>query len=103
MGDPSKLKRTGSCQSSRLSLFALFSLFFIDNFAIALVYPIFTPLILVSEYGFTTPEMSFALKSLLLGLLIAAFPLAQFFGAPFIGNLSDIYGRKRAFIFTLIG
>jgi DHA1 family tetracycline resistance protein-like MFS transporter len=39
----------------------------------------------------------------LLGILIGAFPLAQFFGAPLIGQFSDRFGRKRAFYVTILG
>jgi MFS family permease len=31
------------------------------------------------------------------------FPLAQFFGAPINGEFSDRYGRKKAFIITILG
>jgi DHA1 family tetracycline resistance protein-like MFS transporter len=36
-------------------------------------------------------------------LLIASFPLAQFFGAPLIGSISDRMGRKRVLIGTISG
>ena len=39
----------------------------------------------------------------MLGILIGAFPLAQFFGAPLIGQFSDRFGRKRAFYVTILG
>ncbi len=43
------------------------------------------------------------MRNILLGLLIAAYPLAQFFGAPILGRLSDRYGRKRIISISLIG
>lgn|GEM_PF-565674 len=93
----------GLSRGERLTLIALLAVFFIDNFGIALVYPIFTPLILISDYGITSPDMALATKVLMLGGLIAAFPAAQFFGAPILGNIADLIGRKRAFFFTLLG
>ncbi len=39
----------------------------------------------------------------LLGIFLAIYPLGQFFGAAILGKLSDIYGRKKLMIFTLIG
>lgn len=77
--------------------------YFLDNFGLAIIYPIFTPLLVESEHSilsYTTPHFT---RTLLLGLLIAAFPLAQFFGAPLIGQFSDRFGRKRAFYITILG
>ena len=48
-------------------------------------------------------DFSIFFRTIFLGLLIAAFPLAQFFGAPLIGELSDRFGRKKIFIVTIIG
>ena len=38
-----------------------------------------------------------------IGLLLAAYPLAQFFGAPLLGSLSDRMGRKPVLLFSIIG
>lgn len=77
--------------------------YFIDNFGLALVYPIFTPLFLHPNFMIISPDLPIFHRTLLLGLLIASFPLAQFFGAPIIGELSDHKGRKKIFIGTIIG
>ena len=42
-------------------------------------------------------------RGILFGLLIAVFPIAQFFGAPLIGAYSDRVGRKKAMILSLAG
>ncbi len=82
------------------SALAALSVYFLDNFALAVVYPIFTPLLfgqnshLLSNIGTG--------RIIYLGILIAAFPLAQFFGAPIIGGFADRRGRKKAFFLTLI-
>lgn len=81
----------------------VFLTFFLDNFGLAVIYPIFTPLVMNPTEGFFTSEPSFFIKTFTLGLLIGAFPLAQFFGSPLIGQYSDRYGRKRAFYFTILG
>jgi MFS transporter, DHA1 family, tetracycline resistance protein len=87
----------------RRSLFPVLLTYFLDNFGLAIIYPIFTPLILKSTHSTlssATPDFE---KTLLLGMLIGAFPLAQFFGAPLIGQFSDRFGRKRAFYITILG
>lgn len=77
--------------------------FFIDNFGLYIVYPIFTPLFLKDPTGLLNVTTPFLTRNLLLGILIASFPLAQFFGAPLLGKLSDQIGRKKVFIMTISG
>jgi DHA1 family tetracycline resistance protein-like MFS transporter len=76
--------------------------YFIDNFGLAIVYPIFTPLFLKPQIQLLGTASLFQ-RTLLLGFLIASFPFAQFFGAPLIGALSDRMGRKKVFIGTITG
>lgn len=85
------------------SLFPVFLTYFLDNFGLAIIYPIFTPLFLKSSHSilaYTTPYFE---RTLLLGIVIASFPFAQFFGAPLIGQFSDRFGRKKAFFITILG
>lgn len=76
--------------------------YFIDTFGLAIVYPIFAPLFLRPGLNLLGAESLFQ-RTFLLGLLIASFPLAQFFSAPIIGMISDHKGRKRVFIWTILG
>jgi len=89
-----KLKRT---------LFPVLLTYFLDNFGLAIIYPIFTPLIIKTELSFLPLTTSHSARAILLGCLIASFPLAQFFGAPLIGQFSDRFGRKKAFCVTVLG
>lgn len=85
------------------SLIAAYTILFLDNVGYSVVFPIFPLLFLNHEQSFLpvhTPETT---RHLLLGILVAAFPLGQFFGAPFFGDLGDRFGRKRALYFTMIG
>jgi len=87
----------------RFSKYSIFLTFFLDNLGLGIIFPIFTPLFFDPKSHFFKDSYSFSHGSILLGLLIAAFPLAQFFGAPLIGDLSDQIGRKKGFILTIIG
>ncbi len=49
--------------------------------------------------GMYTVEQGF----LLLGLLIAAYPLGQFFATPILGQLSDKYGRRPMLLLSIAG
>ena len=71
-----------------------FSDLFLDNFGLAIIYPIFTPLFLKSGHALVPQGLTYLQRTILLGLLIASFPLAQFFGAPLIGQFSDQFGQK---------
>ncbi len=46
---------------------------------------------------------SFGANPLTIGLLGAAYPLMQFFGAPFLGRLSDRYGRRPILVISQFG
>lgn len=49
------------------------------------------------------PDLPYQLRMVLLGAVMAAFPLGQFFGSPILGSLSDRHGRKRIVLFSLFG
>ncbi|MES2122765.1 MAG: MFS transporter [Chlamydiota bacterium] len=86
-----------------LSLFPILLTYFLDNFGLAVIYPIFTPIFLSPGHLFFQETATFFQRTLLLGLLIGCFPLAQFFGAPLIGQYSDRAGRKKAFVISILG
>ncbi|MBI2743592.1 MAG: MFS transporter [Chlamydiales bacterium] len=76
-----------------ISLFVLCFGAFLNWMSYGLVYPIFASSIFHQDAIFLG-SASNALRGLLLGILLAACPLAQFFSSPFIGGLSDRKGRK---------
>jgi DHA1 family tetracycline resistance protein-like MFS transporter len=61
---------------------------------------------------FTEPESSFFMLPagfsvqigyILLGLLIGLYPLGQFLATPILGEISDIYGRKKVIQISILG
>lgn len=88
---------------NRRSFRVLLSVIFLDNLGLTVVYPIFTPLVLKPIYTLLPPELSLSSRLILLGILIAAFPFAQFLAGPIIGHISDCKGRKFAFTLALLG
>lgn len=74
----------------------------LDFLGVGIILPIVTPLLLSESSTFFNSGTSFEQKTLLLGLLLAAFPLSGFFGAPILGNLSDKFGRKKILTLTLL-
>jgi len=87
----------------RRSFLSLLFVTTMDNFGFGLVFVMFDPLLLSPEYNFVPVATSLATRTLYLGLLFAAYPLTQLFGAPILGDIADRAGRKKALYITIIG
>ncbi|NTV23460.1 MAG: TCR/Tet family MFS transporter [Nanoarchaeota archaeon] len=81
-------------------LFSVFVTVFIDLVGVGLVIPILAPMFIS---GTLLPAESLQTRTFVLGLLIASYPFAQFFGAPILGALSDKHGRKKILMLSLVG
>lgn len=74
----------------------------IDYIGIGLVYPLFSSM-LFSETGLLLhEEMSTGMRGAILGLLLGLAPMVQFFVSPYLGRLSDRYGRKPALLGSVL-
>ncbi len=91
-----------SVKKRRVTLFSIFFTFFVDNLGWAIVFPIFAPFFLGTKDQIFSSEWTIAGRTTLLGIFLALYPLAQFFGAPILGELADVSGRKKAFLLSLI-
>ncbi|KTD72591.1 MFS transporter [Legionella tucsonensis] len=70
----------------------------------SIAYPILPPLFLQStDQLIISPEWSETNRRILLGLTLAIFPLGQFIGSPILGKNSDLYGRKKILVISLVG
>ena len=85
------------------NLLTLFGIVFLDLMGIGIMIPVLAPLMLDAGGTLVPLDWTTADRSIALGFLVAMYPLAQFFGAPILGALSDRYGRKKLLITSLIG
>jgi len=70
---------------------------------VSIVIPVIPGLFFSETSDFFDPTVSENFRSILYGWLAAAYPLMQFFGAPYLGALSDRYGRKPILAISLVG
>lgn len=83
-------------------LATIFITVFIDLLGVGIIIPILAPLFLNPMHGLLGPEYTATIltRTVLLGFLTAAYPLAQFFGAPILGALSDRFGRRKILLIS---
>jgi hypothetical protein len=74
---------------------------FIGFVGYSLMTTVFTPLLLGDGGGLVPASSSTSARTLVLGGLLALYPLAQFFGAPVLGSLSDRFGRRPVLLASL--
>jgi DHA1 family tetracycline resistance protein-like MFS transporter len=86
---------------SLAKLLPLYLVVFIGFVGYSLMITVFTPLILGGGGGLVPADSSTSTRTLVLGALLALYPLAQFFGAPVLGSLSDRFGRRPILLASL--
>lgn len=80
-------------KNSRSPLATIFLTVLLDMLGVGIIIPIVAPLLLQTNL-LLDAGVSAEDRNLIYGILVATFPLAQFFGAPLMGSLSDKYGRR---------
>lgn len=89
----------------RSPLAVIFFTIFLDLLGIGILFPVIPQLLANPESPeyLLSASVSTSQGYLLLGLLTASYPIAQFLASPILGQLSDKYGRRRVLIASLAG
>ncbi len=75
----------------------------IDALGFGLVYPVMTSLFTTDHSPVLSADATIATKHFYLGLSYMLYPLCMFFGTSFMGDLSDIWGRKKVLLLCMMG
>jgi MFS transporter, DHA1 family, tetracycline resistance protein len=75
----------------------------VDYFGWGLVYPLATALLDDPRSGFIPGGTTTAMRDFYLSLSFFLYPLCMLFGASSLGDLSDIYGRRKTLFLCTIG
>jgi DHA1 family tetracycline resistance protein-like MFS transporter len=84
---------------TKKTLGSIFLVVFLDLLGYGIIVPVVAPLLL----GGDLVSGGLAHKEVILGALIAIYPLMQFFAAPFLGTLADRHGRRNLLMLCLCG
>ncbi|MES2592000.1 MAG: MFS transporter [Bacteroidota bacterium] len=84
-------------------LITIFFTVFLDMLGVGIVIPVIAPLLIYPVHNMLPAAMDTSTRTIILGFLIAAYPIAQFFGAPMLGALSDRHGRRKLLAISLVG
>jgi DHA1 family tetracycline resistance protein-like MFS transporter len=81
----------------------LFLVLFIDSMGLGLVFPILNTLVFDPSAHFGPENLTETMRNLLYGITISIYMFCWFFGAAFLGDLSDQIGRKKSLMICLVG
>lgn len=83
----------------------LFFTIFLDLLGYGILIPVIPQLLANPDSPFylLPPDVSLDRGFILLGFLVAIFPIGQFFATPILGRLSDRYGRKPILAISIVG
>ncbi len=80
---------------------ALFIVIVIDGLSTGMMIPVLATQLASGNHGIFS-GYSLMASHLLYGVILSLSPIAFFFGAPLIGHLSDIIGRKKSLVICMV-
>ncbi|WP_108650660.1 MFS transporter [Dongshaea marina] len=90
-------------KNSPLVIALLMMTIIIDVMGVGLVFPVIPEIIMSKTSPFFAQSVAPASRYFYYGLSMALWPLGVFIGSSLLGKLSDIYGRKKLLIITILG
>jgi MFS family permease len=88
-------------EQSHARLFPLYVIIFFGFVGYSMMITLFTPLFMYAQKHIISTHTSIEYRIIILGVVLALFPLAQFFGSPILGSLSDRFGRRPILLLSL--
>ncbi len=82
--------------------FPLYAVILLGFLGYALTITLFIPMLMDQSFQLLPSNTSVGMRAAVSGLLLAMYPLGQFFGSPIIGSISDHYGRKKVLLISLL-
>jgi MFS transporter, DHA1 family, tetracycline resistance protein len=87
--------------NNKKTLLTIFFTTFLDLLGFGLIIPVLAPMIVNNNSSIFAGIYSPEIRSVIYGILMASFPLAQFFSSPIIGGISDKIGRRKVLIMSI--
>ena len=84
-------------------LLPLLLIVFLDSFSFFIVIPILLQLFYLNDYGLLPVDTNLSVRNLLTGITISLSTFTALVFSPFIGSLSDKYGRKVTLLLCMGG
>lgn len=101
--DDGTVINNGNHKIPKTTFLTILFIVFLDILGMTIITPVLAPIFLDKSTTILDSVVPFATRTMLLGLLISAYPIAQFFGSPLLGSLSDRYGRRKVLFISLTG
>lgn len=83
-------------------LLPVYLIVFFGYIGYSLIITIFTPMFLQNKGGLLPTDLPDNVRFMALGVIIFLYPFGQFLSAPVLGALSDRWGRRPVFVYSLI-